>query len=197
MNTRASDPRFQRSRAAVLAAVTALLDRRPMAEISITQLVAEAGITRPTFYQHFPDIPAAATAAALERLAEAFPIRATPEVACLSTAAEHREAVATLACPVLEHLLAHRTFYLRVVEGGGTADFFDDLVRFVGLRVLTEIDRFALSETEERRRDLATYLAGGTTWLVLHWLRSAHPVPPALMAQRLGWTVAHAVGTRV
>lgn len=196
MDTRSTDPRFQRSRAAVLAAITALLDQRPMAEISITQLVAEAGITRPTFYQHFPDLAAAATAAALDRLAQAFPVRDRPEIACFATGPERGAAVATLACPVLEHLLAHRTFYLRVVESSGTADFFDDLVRFVGQRMLTEVTGLAEGASPARQQDLTTFLAGGTTWLVLQWLRGPAPDGPQAMAERLGWTVVRALETR-
>ena len=46
------DPRSVRSRAALVAAMTELLDERELDTISVTQVVQRAGVTRPTFYQH-------------------------------------------------------------------------------------------------------------------------------------------------
>ncbi|MFP3534278.1 helix-turn-helix domain-containing protein, partial [Burkholderia sp. SIMBA_042] len=60
-----ADPRFQRSYDALVRAVTELLDEAPLSKLSIAQLVQRAGVARPTFYQHFPDLQAAAQRAAL------------------------------------------------------------------------------------------------------------------------------------
>src|SRR5215217_4454150 len=56
MTQEPTDPRWFRSRQALIAAMTQLLDERDLAEISITDLVQRASVSRPTFYQHFADL---------------------------------------------------------------------------------------------------------------------------------------------
>lgn len=46
------DPRFRRSRDALRAAVLELAAGMPVAEVSVTAICREAGVTRTTFYQH-------------------------------------------------------------------------------------------------------------------------------------------------
>ncbi|XVV17491.1 TetR/AcrR family transcriptional regulator [Actinoplanes sp. CA-131856] len=46
------DPRFRRSREALRAAVYRLAGRRPITEVTVTELCHEAGVTRDTFYRH-------------------------------------------------------------------------------------------------------------------------------------------------
>ena len=105
----ASDPRFQRSLEALVDALTGLLDREPVAAISITRLVQAAGVSRPTFYRHFPDIAAAAQHAAIVRLAGAFPYP-EPLTGDAPTMAETLARSERQALPLLEHLQVHRAF---------------------------------------------------------------------------------------
>ncbi|HGL6716476.1 TetR/AcrR family transcriptional regulator [Burkholderia contaminans] len=44
----------------------------PLNTLSIAQLVQRAGVARPAFYQHFPDLQSAAQRAARVRLDDAF-----------------------------------------------------------------------------------------------------------------------------
>jgi AcrR family transcriptional regulator len=187
--TKQTDPRFQRTRAAITAALGDLLSAMPLRDISITGLVAQAGITRPTFYQHFPDIPAAARHAAFERLAAAFPFpEPLPGDGALAPE-EVRAWIAREARPVLQHLSDHRTFYLHVVEGAGSLEFYDTLVAFIAERMLPG----PLPTLEGvAREDVAALRAGGVMWVVLGWLRSDPMPSPAQMAERIAATAASA-----
>jgi len=185
VQTKEADPRFQRTRAAIIAALGDLLSVKSLRDISITSLVAEAGVTRPTFYQHFPDIPAAARHAALERLAEAFPFPEPLPDDDAPAPEALRARIAAEATPVLEHLRDHRTFYLHVLEGTGSFEFYDDLVAFIAARML----RGPLPAAEGvGREDVATLRAGGVMWLVLRWLRSDPLLAPDRMANRIAAT---------
>lgn len=165
--TREDDPRYQRSLRALLDAVTGLVDAAPLQEISITRIVETAGVTRPTFYQHFSDVADAARRAGLERLGAAFPLSLPdlPDAEALRQHIEHDTA------PVLAHLLEHRTFYLRVLEGGGNVAFFQDIAEFVAARMLPEFIDQASGGVEQQARDRLAVMAGGVTWLVIAWLR--------------------------
>lgn len=183
---RTSDPRFVRSLDALVEAVTDLVDRHPIGKISITRIVEAAGVTRPTFYQHFADVPSAAQHAALVRLATAFPFPEPVESRAGASAAEQRQRVERRARPVLEHLLAHRLFYRRVLDEGAGAAFFEELIAFVAARFLADMPGRAAMRQGAEREDVATVIAGGMTWLVIRWLRSETATEsPKAMARRV------------
>ncbi|GAA4742560.1 TetR/AcrR family transcriptional regulator [Nocardioides endophyticus] len=56
------DPRVERSRAQLTDALTTLLRTREPREISVSALCTEAGLSRPTFYQHFANLDEVAVA---------------------------------------------------------------------------------------------------------------------------------------
>lgn len=61
-----------RSRDKLRAAAAALLDQREPVDVTITDLVREAGVSRPTFYAVYRDLSEAWADAAVLRLEEAF-----------------------------------------------------------------------------------------------------------------------------
>ncbi|MFZ5783760.1 MAG: TetR/AcrR family transcriptional regulator [Pseudomonadota bacterium] len=187
--SRADDPRSRRSLEALLGAVTALVDGEPIHQISITGVVQAAGVTRPTFYQHFADVPAAAQQAALVRLATAFGSAVPPPIDRAATGRQLKRRIEDRARPVMEHLQAHRDFYVRVLEGAGTVAFFDELVAFVARQLLPDVFEAADGEGAVRE-DLATLVAGGVVWMVVRWLRATSGRQTAeAMARRIASTV--------
>lgn len=59
-------PRDPRTRAAILAAARALLDKGGLTAVTIEAIAAKAGVSRPTIYRYWPNAPAVAMAAFLE-----------------------------------------------------------------------------------------------------------------------------------
>ena len=51
------DPRRLKSRLRLHAALRQMLGQMPLRDISVEALVRQAGVTRPTFYAHFTDLP--------------------------------------------------------------------------------------------------------------------------------------------
>lgn len=181
-----SDPRFIRSLEALVEAATSLVDLYPISEISITRIVEAAGVTRPTFYQHFTDVASVAQHAALVRLATAFPFPDPAGVGGCWSLEQQRQRVEHRARPVLEHLLAHRPFYRRILDEGAGADFFEGLIAFVEARLLSDRPVRATGQQGASSEDVATVIAGGMTWLVVRWIRSqAGTEGPKAMARRI------------
>jgi len=176
---RADDPRFQRSRIALLEAMTVLLDVLPVGDISITLVVEKASVTRPTFYRHFADVAEAARAAALNRLEAAIPVLPPVDPASVAGPEELHNHVVLMALPALEHLRACRGFYLRVLGEAATMSFFQALVVFLSERMMPHKTAPSGVVAEDRK----TVLAGGIMWLVINWLQSGAEDAPAMAAR--------------
>lgn len=182
-----ADPRFQRSYDALVRAATELLDEAPLNTLSIAQLVQRAGVARPTFYQHFPDLQAAAQRAALVRLDNAFTFVEEQGKLLNPPDTSFVRSMEVETALVLEHLHAHQSFYLTVFNDAATSAFFDELVTFVAGRLLPPYE----GVRTESEQDCLTVLGGGLVWTAVHWLRlgSARETPEA-MAKRMASTAA-------
>lgn len=175
---RSVDPRYARSRAALLAAIGDLLTERDLRDIAVTDVVARAQVSRPTFYQHFADLADLAHAAALARLESVFD--EVDEAACTEPPA--REALLAL----LTRLDTHRNFYRHALAAAGTQQLFDAIVGVVRTRILA---KSPLSPVDP---DVATVMSGGLTWLISRWLDQ--PAEDADSAERLADRVAGVLG---
>jgi AcrR family transcriptional regulator len=169
-----SDPRSQRTRAAILRAIVELVDADAMGSFSITRVVEVAGVSRPTFYQHFADVDAALQQAAIERISGALP----EEIPANSDTSFQQQAYER-ALPVIVHLETHRDFYARVIETAGTAAFFDMLHKFVKANI------FTIPKDRDDLEDTIEVLAGGVIFFVVRWLRGTVIATPQELTQRL------------
>ncbi|WP_185984515.1 TetR-like C-terminal domain-containing protein [Aureimonas mangrovi] len=183
--SRSDDPRYRRSLQALESALLHLLQTRPLDEITITAFVQAAGVTRPTFYQHFQDIADAARRLALKRLDTAFPKPEPFSADFEMTQAALFEHVRKQALPVIRHLQKERVFYLRVLDGAGNAVFFEEVVAFLASRFLPDAFEMAARSSTAERDDLMALMAGGAMWLMVRWLRTAESTTPEEMAERL------------
>lgn len=67
-----TDPRALRTRKALVDAVLRLLNDHEVADLNVSQIVKEAGVSRQVFYQHFADRDALILAAAADWVSDAY-----------------------------------------------------------------------------------------------------------------------------
>lgn len=175
-----TDPRLIRSRELLLSAITTALDRPGDEQPSITELCAEAGVSRPTFYQHFGDVPSLIEAAAVERMHALF-----AAVAPVAPQTDWEGAVPRVVRGLLEGLLGHADFFRRVLSGGTARAVQESVVAFLAQRLLTFsplAERTPGEGDHARVERFAVFLAAGTTWLVVGWLLDGEARRPAAEA---------------
>jgi AcrR family transcriptional regulator len=181
---RQEDPRAQRSLRALMDAMIGLVETTPVHEITITRIVAAAGLTRPTFYQHFEDVPSALQLAALFRLEASVPHVANGVLDPFLHLPLDQQITMTGEL-VLTHLGENRQFYLAVLEAAPSTLFFDELAERVYARLLPDVFHIGNEAQSMLVDDLKYVLAGGCVWLILRWLRGDLPATPHEMASRV------------
>jgi AcrR family transcriptional regulator len=160
------DPRWTRSRAVLIQAVTALVDAGETP--TITDVVQRAGVSRPTFYQHFGDLPTALSNAALDRIEAQFADVVVPAGMEVDLDFSRKTITALLA-----HLAEHSVFYRAVLADSSARRFTASVIEFVANRILT-VSPLWLNPDEDTTtvtNDRVTVLAAGLVWLITQWLK--------------------------
>lgn len=159
------DPRQQKSRSALVAAAIALVDERDVADISVTDLASRAGLTRMTFYQHFPDRDTLLQAAGVERFGAVLSEFGTGE--------GQRRGILAGAELLVDHLSRHRIFYSRLLEGTSGIQTYQAIQTFLAERIgiAAASDGIDLDEAQK------LFLGGGAMAHISRWLDdTAEPV---------------------
>lgn len=165
-----NDPRFRRSYEALVNAVTVLLEHGALPDLSIAQIVEYAGVTRPTFYQHFPDIQTAAQHAALAKLEEIFTLADEQSKQSDVPDGYDIEKFRQDTFLILRHLQEYENFYLTIWNHAGTSHFLEELIRFVSERLLPTPGREEQKGWQQREQDCLLMVSGGATWMAVRWL---------------------------
>ncbi|OFL93638.1 TetR/AcrR family transcriptional regulator [Corynebacterium sp. HMSC055D05] len=157
------DPRALRTRKALIDATMRLLNDYEVADLNVSQIVKEAGVSRQVFYQHFEDRDALVLATAAQwvlaaygSFAERFSIdknfEASVTALAQATAGHYTAAVRIIDSPI--HSLLDNQVYevmlptmreqllprTRDWKGGVTDELIDDMARFyiAGMQQLIE-----------------------------------------------------------
>ncbi|WP_308797281.1 TetR/AcrR family transcriptional regulator [Agromyces silvae] len=169
------DPRQIRTRQALVAALTRLLERRPLDEITVAELCREAGVHRTTFYGHADGVPEFALAEFsrdIDRIAEVDvePTAEAPEEVADRYLSSMRR--------ILDHIAEERAGY-RTLFGPVTRGIFrtavDDRLRHrarLALEVWREQRVPGAPRTEEAIEQAAAYVAGGLVGAIETWALS-------------------------
>ncbi|MBE6475323.1 MAG: TetR/AcrR family transcriptional regulator [Actinomyces succiniciruminis] len=159
------------SRQRLVIAATALLDERDPAEITITDVVKRAGLTRPTFYASFPDLPGAFAAAAVARLEDVF---AAAPPAAAARQADAEELAATFR-QLLTRMQPHAEFFLRVLNGPGGPATEAAIIQYLAERLRSSSPATAALAAGPLPLQVSSEaIAAGVTWTMRRWLADPH-----------------------
>lgn len=189
-----SNPRAERSKAALIEAMTNALDAyEPGDTLSISEISRAAGVSRPTLYQHFGDLPNLMRAAAMVRLVALFESVPPPEVDATSPSVS-----ATVLRALLAELERRRSFYVAVLDSTAGREVREDVIEFLASRIVdvTALGP-AIQDVESTAEDVyerAMFLAAGALWRTERWLRDEDAESSEELAQRLTHVLAAAVG---
>jgi AcrR family transcriptional regulator len=191
--TKESDPRFVRSRQALIAAITEILESGTSPDDArVSDIARRAGVSRPTFYQHFATVSELTRATALQRLTDVF--AQVPE----AVRGENWSIfVGKTLSLLLGSLRAQRTFFLTVLQGSTGAHLREDITKFISTRLL---ENSPLASVISRRegpdspQERAEFLAAGVMWLCVRWLRESDPDPVDSMVERISALLLAASG---
>lgn len=158
------NPIVTRSREALTIAAQELLEQRSAADISITEIVEAAGLSRPTFYQHFSDLGSLFAAAGLGRLEALFaalsPIHA-------HTRADAEEGIRASVRHTLATMSDEATFYSRVHESVGGSRFSAGAV---AITVAWLRQQRIPSRHDGEDTVFWEFVAGGLVWSITRYL---------------------------
>lgn len=156
-----------RSRAKLRAAAADLLDERDPAGITVTDLVRAAGVSRPTFYATYADLPDAWADAALLRLEEAFEgIDPTDP----RFVAGDPEALLETIGKTIGRLLPHLEFMRRVLDAARGHEVLRRAIDFLAGRILAA-PRLGAAIAEGPLDDAvgARAMAAAIVWTAVEW----------------------------
>ncbi|MCD7100697.1 TetR/AcrR family transcriptional regulator [Pseudoclavibacter sp. 13-3] len=158
-----------RSRDILLAAASDLLDERDPSDISVTDIVNVAGVTRPTFYQAFGDLPTIFAAAAMARLRVAF-VAVRHD---LKPGEEIADAMHEAFATVLNTVLDHGAFFLRVFHGPGGDRVVAAFTNFLAQRISADTPIADALETSPLPASTTSHaLSAGLIWMLIDWLQA-------------------------
>jgi AcrR family transcriptional regulator len=162
------DPRQAKSRSALIAAAIELVDEREITDISVTDLASRAGLTRMTFYQHFPDRDALLQAAGVERFESVLGDFGAGE--------GQRRGLVAGSRALLDLLSANRVFYQRLLGGASGIQTYRAIQNFLGERIAIAASFEGIELSEAQR----LFLGGGAMAHISRWLNDDEaPVFPS------------------
>lgn len=173
---RAEDPRPARTRAAIVAAVEALSERGD--EVAVPAIVAEAGISRSTFYTQYRDLDALAVAI----LTDAFTRIEALDLELRRTATPIETAQATTAQLVAE-FDRKRSLYAGVLGSRTTTEAHRAVQDAFAEQALDTMRATVPDHLDPRVA--ADYVAGGSLAVITAWLLSEQPAPTEHVQRQL------------
>lgn len=163
---RADDPRPAKTRATILAAVERL--SRTAEEVSVRAIVAEAGISRSTFYTQFRDLDDLAVSV----LGDAFVAIRALDLELRTTRNPFDTAQATTR-RLVEEFAEHRDLYAAVLGGRTTAEAHRAVQADFAAHAVDTMRRAAPANVDPDTA--AIYVAAGSLAVISAWLTNDDP----------------------
>ena len=180
-----------RSRDRLRASAQSLLDQRDAKSITVTDIVGLAGVTRPTFYAAYGDLPTAIADAALHRLTATF------DEFSLDTegpASRHAGEMIAAFTQIATRVQDDAEFYLRATHGPGGMQILTSVNVFIAERLRSHSPLSRALQNSPVPVELSTSaLAAGVTWIALEWLSDPAGQSPSEFATAVRDLIVHAV----
>lgn len=173
IETTSIDARMVRTRAALRAAMLALIERQPFDQMTIRDIVEQAGIGYATFFRHYPT-----KAALLEEVA-------TDEIerlVGLSLPALDGADIRGSCLKLCDYVDEHRALWSALLTGGAAGTLREQFVRVaidIGQGRRTDRDDWLPTDLG------AIFGVSATVEILAWWLRQAADEPPARIAELL------------
>ena len=176
--------RVQRTRERLRHALIALMSERSYDQISIQDLVKQAGITRATFYLHFGE-KNDLFGHAMREVADAF-------LRLLITAPISEDINHDRLCSrydrILNHIRDHATLYRTALCEPGAAPYaayFSDALEVFSVESVRAAAPDAVSQDDAKVRMIGRFCAAGLVGLWRWWLESDMSVPISVVAAQM------------
>lgn len=173
-----------RSRDKLRAAAVVLLDQREPADVTITDLVNEAGVSRPTFYAVYRDLSEAWADAAVLRLEEAFD-GIDPASDGFGTGDIGR--ILEVIGVAVEKLEPHVDFMHRVLTGPGGPEVLRQSIDYLAGRILAAPTLGgSLAAGPLTPETAARAIAASVAWTAVQWASDPDRGPLGDLVSDLG-----------
>ncbi len=160
------NPRTQRAREAIMDATRRLVSKRPVADISLTEIAEEAGVSRPTIYNQFKDTPTLVAATAeyemrtlFDRIGEQLP--QNDDEAYLHKLMEL----------FIEGVYERRSFAKNAMWGPSATEITAAVVELLSDKMRQGyIGKQLEQKAPEQLEDCLDAISGGAIWMLTQWL---------------------------
>lgn len=192
--------RLQKSYDRIVQAVTELIDATDdINRITVTDIVRAAGLTRPTFYACFRDIPSAFASSARERLDRAFD---GFDLSTHTGEADYSARMSAAFKSILDRLERNAGYFTKVLNGPGCQMAYEQIVFFVSDRLRNHSPvSVAFSNGVLPPEVSCSAIAAGVTWMTTQWLIQARPISTQDLAKQISIFISYAsrngLGTKI
>lgn len=179
-----TDTRALRTRREIADALDRLAARQ--ADVSVSSLVREAGISRGTFYTHYADLGELAgelQTAIVHRIAGWERQRARLDAA--EAVMTRRQSIAEALRMVVDHYSQYRVFYAAVFSLPTSLQATNALVEALADELQEHMDTDALTPDYIDARTASLFIAGGWTTVISEWVMGRLKVDEVAVAQHL------------
>lgn len=164
------DARMVRTQQALRAALLTLIQRKDLDDISIRDIVAEAGIGYATYFRHYPSKAALLEAVVADEINELVDLSLPP----LDPANTRESAIA-----LFRHVDKHRSLWSALLTGGAAGTIREEFAKAARNRGPTHIRLDTWLPTELG----VLYGVAATIEIIAWWLRQGRAVPVEQIAE--------------
>ncbi len=176
--------KIRRTKYLISSAIFDLVSKNDIKDVSVQMIIDLAKITRPTFYNHYPDVLHAVRATAISMMDEAMP-PLPPAGDTMPTPEEFWAKTQSQIMPILEHIAERRPFYRRVLRQAADLSYFEDAMAMFISKTDPSLLRIAETADTPAQADMIEILTNGMMWLAIRWLLGSEEVPPQELGRRM------------